>query len=441
MSVIAIVPARGGSKGIPQKNLRAVGGVPLIVRAVRSLRAVASIDRVVVSTDDVDIAAAALAAGAEVVDRPDDLAGDAAGSEAALLHALGVLDERGESADDDVLVFAQATSPFLDRAALDDAVRRVRDGGEDSVFAATPTHVFLWRAGDERTGAVGVNHDRAVRPRRQDREPEYAETGAFYVMRAAGFRTAGHRFFGRVGIAAVDPRGALEIDTFDELELADAIAPLLDDDRAPAGVATGGRALLRQLETPIDADAVVTDFDGVHTDDRVIVSDDGHEYVIANRADGMGVRMLREAGVPMLILSTEVHSVVAARARKLQVDVIHGSDDKAAALQYWADEHDIDLGRVAYLGNDVNDLGCLGLVGWPVSVADAKPEVRAAARVVLDAPGGRGAVRELADRVLRARADALRDGAAAAGRRSQGARSQPAAPRPITPTRTGTRPS
>ncbi|WBU37144.1 acylneuraminate cytidylyltransferase [Homoserinibacter sp. YIM 151385] len=404
MSVIAVIPARGGSKGVPFKNLRTVGGVPLIARAVRAALAASAVDRVIVSTDDLDIATAALAAGAEVVDRPEELADDGASSESALLHALEHLRERGD-APAGQLVFLQATSPFIDPAALDDAVRRVRDGEEDVVFSAVETHVFLWRDGG--AGATGVNHDAAHRPRRQDREPHYAETGAFYVMDAAGFRAAGHRFFGRVGIALVDPRGAVEIDDVDDLDLAEAIAPVIDGEagaRADTAVASGAE-LLSSREQPIDAEAVVTDFDGVHTDDRVIVSDDGHEYVIANRADGMGVRLLREAGVPMLILSTEVHSVVAARARKLQVDVIHGSDDKAAALQYWAEEHGVDLAKVAYLGNDVNDLGCLDLVGWPVSVADANPEVRAASRIVLQSPGGHGAVRELADRVLRGRAD------------------------------------
>lgn len=399
MAIIAVIPARGGSKGVPRKNLRTVGGIPLVVRAVLAARATPSIDRVVVSTDDTEIAAAACAAGADVVDRPEELSDDTASSESALLHAIDALAAEGHTTD--VLVFVQATSPFIDVGALDEAVQRVASGADDVVFSATETYTFLWRDADDSHGATGINHDAAHRPRRQEREPHYAETGAFYVLRADGFREAQHRFFGRVGIAVVDPRGAIEVDTIDELQMADAIAPLLDGG-VPRPVLEAPGVPPRSL--PIDADAVVTDFDGVHTDDRVIVSDDGNEYVIANRADGMGVRMLREAGVPMLILSTEVHSVVAARARKLQVDVIHGSDDKAAALQYWAAEHGVDLERVAYLGNDVNDLGCLGVVGWPVSVADAKPEVRAASRVVLASPGGHGAVRELAERILRGRA-------------------------------------
>jgi N-acylneuraminate cytidylyltransferase len=115
----------------------------------------------------------------------------------------------------------------------------------------------------------------------------------------------------------------------------------------------------------------------------------------------MGVAELRRAGIPVLILSTETNPVVSARARKLRVDVRQGLDDKAAALVEWAADVGVPLANVAYVGNDINDLACLNLVGWPVAVPDAHPLVLAAARVVLTRAGGHGAVRELADRVLR----------------------------------------
>jgi N-acylneuraminate cytidylyltransferase len=117
----------------------------------------------------------------------------------------------------------------------------------------------------------------------------------------------------------------------------------------------------------------------------------------------MGVSKLRAAGIPVLILSTETNKVVGARARKLRVDVRQAVDDKAAALRGWADEKGIPLSRIAYLGNDVNDLSCLEIVGWPVAVPEAHPLVLAASRVILSRSGGAGAVRDLADRVLRAR--------------------------------------
>ncbi len=379
--VVAVIPARGGSKGVPGKNLRRVGGIPLIGRAVAAARGAALVDRVVVSTDDAEIAAVAREWGAEIVDRPAAIANDEASSEAALLHALDSLRARGVEAD--ILVFLQATSPFIDSADLDDAIGRVAAGSEDVVFSAVESWGFVWRHCAD--GMTGINHDPAARPRRQDRPPEYLETGAFYVLDAAGFRVARHRFFGSTGVALVEERHALEIDTAEQLRLANAIAPLVSPVAA------------------LDVDALVTDFDGVHTDDSVLVGQDGSEYVSVDRGDGMGVALLRAAGVPTLILSTETNPVVGARAAKLGVDVRQGLGDKAAVLRAWAAEHGLNLDRVAYLGNDVNDLACLDLVGWPLAVPEAHPRVLAAARLVLGSPGGKGAVREAAERILAAR--------------------------------------
>lgn len=234
-SVVAIVPARAGSKGITGKNLRTVAGRTLVRRAVEAARAAGTIDVVVVSTDGDAIAAEAERAGAVVVRRPADLAGDEASSESAVLHVLDDLAARG--AEPEVVVFLQATSPFIDPADLDVAVARVRDGHADAVFAATPSHAFLWRVDDDGV-ARAVNHDAAVRPRRQDREPEFRETGAFYTFRTAGFREHRHRFHGRVELVVVDPRGAIDIDDPTDLALAEAIDPALAEapnrDQAPA---------------------------------------------------------------------------------------------------------------------------------------------------------------------------------------------------------------
>jgi YrbI family 3-deoxy-D-manno-octulosonate 8-phosphate phosphatase len=381
-----VIPARGGSKGVPLKNLQAVAGRSLVARAVAAVRSAPSVDLVVVSTDHPDIAAEARRAGAQVVDRPAELSGDEATSESAVLHALDVLADSGFSPD--VTVLVQATSPFIDGAALERAVRRVLSDEDDTVLAAAPTHVFTWRV--DRGRAVAVGHDAAHRPRRQDREPLYAETGAFYVMRTAGLRAGGHRFFGRTGIEVVDERTALEVDTPDDLELARALGS------SETAAAPGA------LE-PLDVDALVTDFDGVHTDDRAHVDQDGRESVVVSRGDGLGVARLRRSGVPVLILSTETNGVVSRRAEKLGVECVQALRDKASALRQWADFHGIDLERIAYVGNDVNDLPALAIVGWPVAVADARPEVRAAARLVLDHAGGAGAVREVCDRILAAR--------------------------------------
>lgn len=388
----AIVPVRGGSKGIHRKNLRTVRGSTLIARSVESLLRASSISRVVVTTDHPDLAAAALAAGAEVIDRPADLAEDSTSSEAALLHALGVLGQRGELTP--VTVFAQATSPFLDVAALDAAVGEVAAARADSVFAAVLDHGFIWT--DKSKGARGVGHDHRERPRRQDRARQYRETGSFYVFDTEGFLDARHRFFGRIAPAITRSFAALDIDEPEDLLVAEAIAGLAERQ-------LGIPAPSARPEGHLDVEAVVTDFDGVHTDDRAIIDAEGVERVSVHRGDGLGVRLLREAGLPVLILSTERVPIVVARAAKLGVDVVHGSADKATALREWAAAAGVPLERIAYLGNDVNDVPALELVGWPVVVADAHPQARAAARLVLERRGGDGAVRELADLVLAAR--------------------------------------
>ncbi|MFF3541076.1 cytidylyltransferase domain-containing protein [Streptomyces platensis] len=390
-TVVAVIPARGGSKGVPAKNLAAVGGVPLVARAVRECRAARLVTDVVVSTDDAGIAAAARGAGAVVVRRPGDIAGDTATSEAAVLHAMDAYEaEQGASVDAVLLV--QCTSPFIVREDIDGVAAAVVEGGADSALTVAPFHGFVWRdteaevAGADATaaGGHGVNHDKSFRPRRQDRPQDLLETGAAYGMDAAGFRAAGHRFFGRTELVRTDPARVLEIDDPHDLARARALAPLLDAPRPGA------------LPTRDDIDAVVLDFDGTQTDDRVLIDADGREIVAVHRGDGLGIAALRRAELKLLILSTETNPVVAARARKLQVPVLHGIDRKDLALKQWCEEAGIAPERVLYVGNDVNDLPCFDLVGWPVAVAGAHDVVRGAARAVTATPGGSGAIREIA---------------------------------------------
>jgi YrbI family 3-deoxy-D-manno-octulosonate 8-phosphate phosphatase len=154
---------------------------------------------------------------------------------------------------------------------------------------------------------------------------------------------------------------------------------------------------------PKKVGAVIFDFDGVFTDNRVFVNQDGIESVAANRSDGLGLDHLRDAGLPLLVLSKEKNPVVAARAKKLRLPVLQGIDDKGPALLKWLSERGIDPADAIYLGNDTNDLPCLQLVGCGVAVADAHPSILPAARIVLTRRGGHGAIRELADLIMKKR--------------------------------------
>ncbi|GAA3032068.1 N-acylneuraminate cytidylyltransferase [Streptomyces glomeratus] len=417
--VLAVIPARGGSKGVPAKNLAPVGGVPLVARAVRECLAARLVTDVVVSTDDQAIAAAAREAGAEVVLRPAAIAGDTATSEDAVLHAMDA-HEALHGSPVDVVLLVQCTSPFLVREDVDGVVAAVVENGADTALTVAPFHGFIWRdaadepapvIGSQRTGEVGgatrvanatatdggygVNHDKSFRPRRQDRPQDLLETGAAYAMDAAGLREHRHRFFGRTELVRTDPARVLEIDDPHDLARARALAPHFDAARPGA------------LPTRADIDAVVLDFDGTQTDDRVLIDSDGREFVSVHRGDGLGIAALRRSGLTMLILSTEQNPVVAARARKLKIPVLHGIDRKDLALKRWCEEQGIAPERVLYVGNDVNDLPCFALVGWPVAVASAHDVVRGAARAVTTVPGGDGAIREIASWILGPSLDSL----------------------------------
>ncbi|MFF1396995.1 cytidylyltransferase domain-containing protein [Streptomyces sp. NPDC058287] len=417
--VLAVIPARGGSKGVPAKNLAPVGGVPLVARTVRECRATRLVTDVVVSTDDAAIAAAAREAGAEVVLRPAAIAGDKSSSEAAVLHALDA-HEALQGAAVDVVLLVQCTSPFIVREDIDGVVDAIVEKGADTALTVAPFHGFVWRDADDEpaapaaverasveggtdtlvapaatSGGYGVNHDKSFRQMRQDRPQDLLETGAVYAMEASGFREAKHRFFGRTELVRTDPARVLEIDDPHDLSRARALAPLFDANRPGS------------LPTAEDIDAVVLDFDGTQTDDKVLIDSDGREFVTVHRGDGLGIAALRKSGLPLLILSTEQNPVVAARARKLQIPVLHGIDRKDLALKQWCEEQGIAPERVLYVGNDVNDLPCFGLVGWPVAVASAHDVVRGAARAVTTLPGGDGAIREIATWILGPSLDSL----------------------------------
>ena len=141
---------------------------------------------------------------------------------------------------------------------------------------------------------------------------------------------------------------------------------------------------------------VISDFDGVMTDNRVWIDESGKEMVCVNRADGLAVHMLRQMGVELVIMSTEKNGVVARRAEKLNVACIQSISDKAKCLKEYCAEHQLSLQNVAYIGNDINDFGALALAGTKIVPSDAYEEVRTIADYVTKAMGGQGVIREVA---------------------------------------------
>jgi len=387
-STVAIIPARGGSKGIPDKNLQHVGGIPLLVRTIHALQLSSSVSTVYVSTNSESIARLASAYGAEIIMRPNDLSSDSASSESALLHAIEVIESHGQQPTS--IVFAQCTSPFIESADVDGVINLLDN--HDCALTVTENHAFIWRNSAEGS-AVGINHNPIERLPRQMLPAEYRETGALYAFHTKEFKSAKHRFFGKIGMFNIPSNRSMEIDDPFDLVLANQLATI--STIAPA------------TQTLHKFKAVIFDFDGVITNNLVHLDENGTETVVCSRSDGLGMQMLRAAGVQLLILSKERNEVVTSRGKKLEVEVIQGCDNKRERLAEWLAEHHLQPSEVIYMGNDINDCECMKYVGLSVAPADAHPSVDTVTMWRMNAKGGYGAVRELADALLLGRTKPL----------------------------------
>lgn len=219
MDAIAIIPARGGSKGIPDKNLQIIGGERLISRAVRTCLLAESVSTVYVSTDSELIAEAAMEAGGTPLMRPDELSKDDSSSEEALFHALKEINISPK-----IVVFAQCTSPFTSHLDIQRAVEIVANNLGDVAFSAVANKHFVW---EERGGTlVPVGHPAHYRPRRQELTTQFMEAGNFYVFRSDRFVSARYRFHGIVKPVVIEASTAFEIDDLHDLEIAQSLENL-----------------------------------------------------------------------------------------------------------------------------------------------------------------------------------------------------------------------
>ena len=399
MEILALIPARGGSKSIPRKNIKPLGGYPLLAYSITAALQSRLVRRTVVSTDDDEIACTAQSYGAEAPFlRPAEIAGDDTTDLPVFIHALHWLREK-EGYQPDIVVQLRPTSPLRPPGCVDQALQILFEHPEaDSVRGVIPSgqNPFkMWCVDDQGRMTPLLSLPGVEEPYNAPRQAlpqSYWQTGHIDAIRVSTILKKNSLSGDVILPLQLDPRYAIDIDTLRDWERAEWIIS-----RGDLPMVHPGRG---KRPIPHQVDLLVMDFDGVMTDDRVWVDQDGHESVAANRRDGMGIAMLHKAGVPMVVLSTETNPVVAARCQKLNLPVIQGLSDKSTSLQRLIKERQLDPAHVVYLGNDVNDLNCFPLVGCAVVVADAHPQVIPQADVVLTLPGGRGAVRELCDRIL-----------------------------------------
>lgn len=413
--VLAIVPARGGSKGIPGKNIKRLGGFPLISYSIAAGLQAQGVHRVLVSTDDENIARVAREWGAEVPFlRPAELAQDNTTDWPVFDHALRWLEEN-EGYQPEIVVHLRPTSPFRRVSHIDVAIALLRENAQAdavrTVCLPKENPFKMWLDGED--GSMqplmkGYGDEPYNQPR-QELPVAWWQTGSVDACRARTIREL-HSMTGRrilpLKMSATD---VIDMDSPADWEMAETLLASgrlqleelgfsLTSGEAPASVQETPRQLRLQL-LPQRIEALILDFDGVFTDNRVLVSQDGSESVWCHRGDGWGLSHLKKHGFPIAVFSTEENPVVAARCRKLGLECVQNLANKGAALQQWLRDRQINAANVIFVGNDVNDLDCLELVGCPVVVADAHADVLGAARLVLETRGGHGALRELADMI------------------------------------------
>ncbi|MBI3074751.1 MAG: acylneuraminate cytidylyltransferase family protein [Parcubacteria group bacterium] len=214
-SVLCVIPARGGSKGVPRKNIKLLNGKPLIAYTIEAVLGSGAVDKLVVSTDDAEIVNVAERYGAEVVRRPKNLARDMSPVEPSMVHALAMLEKKGYVPD--FISLVQCTSPFLSSQIVKKAVSTVMGGKFTTCITVGPLHhghEFKWDL--SRTGRALPAYDLAHRLRRQDSQTVYIENGAFYITRTGLFKKTANRIGGRNAIVSaikMDAEDSLQIDS------------------------------------------------------------------------------------------------------------------------------------------------------------------------------------------------------------------------------------
>lgn len=221
---IAFIPVRGGSKGIPGKNVRPIAGKPLVAWSIEQALASELVSEVVVSTDDEEIAACARQYGANApFMRPEAISGDTASTESAMLHYCDWAHEHGQTFDS--LLLIQATSPVRAPGRFDDAIRFFEDGGYDSLLSVSLSHRFFW----QNPASPKASYDHINRPRRQDlREDEllYMETGSFYITRRDLLMESRNRLCGKVGLYITPEDESYEIDSLVDFAVCETLLKL-----------------------------------------------------------------------------------------------------------------------------------------------------------------------------------------------------------------------
>ena len=385
---VAFIPVRGGSKSIPLKNIKPICGRPLVYWTVKAACGCKYIHKVYVATDSNKIketveafkvgTEASLFSKCEVIGRSAESASDTASTEFAML-------EFAENYEFDNIVLVQATSPLLQSSDLDRGFEAFSEVGVDSVLSVVPQKRFHW-GNDEKGYTHPTNYDVFHRPRRQEFEGYLVENGAFYISSKADLLKSQNRVSGNIKAVEMNEDTFFEIDEPSDWVIIEALMKK--------------NGITAPTEIP-EIKMFLTDCDGCLTDGGMYYSENGDELKKFNTRDGMGFALLSQRGIITGIITSEDVELNRRRAEKLKLDILEaGCKDKVAAVKRICEERGIALENVCYVGDDINDVEVIKMVGYGCCPADAMPQVKEVAKLQTETKGGEGVIREVISRIL-----------------------------------------
>lgn len=380
MRKIGVIPLRRDSKGIPGKNKKKLLGRPLfswvLTEAIFS-----ELDEIIVFTDDQEIIDYIhkeyhWTPKVKTLLRSKENATDTASTESAMLELAECI-----RYDFGILCLLQATSPMTAAADINAVLDKIENEKFDSALTVVKTHRFTWNAD-------GTPQNYAVfnRPRRQDFEGLFIENGAIYTTTKAAFLKSKNRISGRIGLVEMIEESLTEIDSLSDWTIVENLL-------AERQKKNRGNQRIQYL---------VLDVDGVFTDGGIYYNADGEMAKRFDMRDGMGLEIIRQNGVPVIVLTSENSALVAQRMEKLQIeDTFLGVKDKYSFLKHILATKNSSFEAVAYVGDDVNDLANICSSGWSFAPANAIAIVQQHADIVLRNNSGAGAIREVCEWILK----------------------------------------
>lgn len=343
------------------------------------------IDTVVVSTDSQEIKQVVKKYASDkvmIIERSEEVSTDTATTESVML-------EFAKNYDFENIVLVQATSPLLKSNDIKKGLSKYFKNGVDSVLSVVRQKRFIWK--EDLDNSVPINYNPFSRPRRQEFDGFLVENGAFYITSKENLLATECRISGQISTVEISDETYIEIDEPSDWIIVEGLLKKNNKNNN-----NNNNPDIAKIK------CVLTDNDGVLTDGGMYYSENGDELKKFNTKDGMGFRLLREAGIITGIITGENIELVKRRAEKMKADVVYlGIQNKLDIIDKICSKYNLNYEEIAYIGDDINDLEVVRTVGLGCSVYDGMECVKEAAKIITKAKGGEGAVREVAEMILR----------------------------------------